>query len=286
MIRIKRKILLESSIDRTTNSPTWGKLTADTFYINVFLSQNMDNMGMFTDTDFIPYTDTSIDYSLVTNKLELSGITFPFMSNNRTPIISGTSIVTNRLPQYVESKYYDYGNSYISGNTDSKIDELKSYDSTNTYKVGFDINTQTYTDYDGTTISGVSRVVSVGEPTIYVFDTLNDSNIGTTSQKTGLKYLDYSGISRNVIIDGVKNNIPVTNFSFIGEGLNETNVSLSALTKEEYLFGIISPPEVKSNLFIDRGTTTVMEKHLKLSEIMDLDALSRYGKGYFNLTKQ
>ena len=60
----------------------------------------------------------------------------------------------------------------------------------------------------------------------------------------------------------------------------------SALTKEEYLFGIISKPEVKSDLFIDRGITTIFEKHLKLSEITNINELSRYGRGYFNVTKQ
>jgi hypothetical protein len=63
-------------------------------------------------------------------------------------------------------------------------------------------------------------------------------------------------------------------------------VSLSALTKEEYLFGIISPPEVQSDVFIDRGITTVMDKHLRMSEIKNLGQLSRYGNGFYNLTKQ
>jgi hypothetical protein len=35
--------------------------------------------------------------------------------------------------------------------------------------------------------------------------------------------------------------IPLTTVSYIGEGFNETNTSLSASIKE-YLFGIISPP--------------------------------------------
>ena len=34
---IKRKILLEEGIDRTTGSQNWGKLTADTFYVKVLL---------------------------------------------------------------------------------------------------------------------------------------------------------------------------------------------------------------------------------------------------------
>jgi hypothetical protein len=61
---------------------------------------------------------------------------------------------------------------------------------------------------------------------------------------------------------------------------------LSALTKEEYLFGVTSQPEVQSDVFIDRGINSVFEKHLKLSEITNIDELQRYGNGFFNLTVQ
>jgi hypothetical protein len=50
---IKRKILLEDSIDRNYDSLTWGQVTATTFYINVMVTQNIDNMGMFKDITFI-----------------------------------------------------------------------------------------------------------------------------------------------------------------------------------------------------------------------------------------
>ena len=50
---IKRKILLETLTDRS-NSSTYGTITADTIDINIFLTQNIDDMGMFTDMEFIP----------------------------------------------------------------------------------------------------------------------------------------------------------------------------------------------------------------------------------------
>jgi hypothetical protein len=71
----------------------------------------------------------------------------------------------------------------------------------------------------------------------------------------------------------------------MSEGWNETNTSLSALTKEEYLFGIISVPEIQNDVFIDRGKTTVFEKHLKLSGIKNINELVRYGNGYFNINR-
>ena len=62
-------------------------------------------------------------------------------------------------------------------------------------------------------------------------------------------------------------------------------MSLSAITKEEYLFGIISQPEVRSDVFIDRTITSITDLHLRLSEIRNLDSLIRYGNGFYNITK-
>jgi hypothetical protein len=289
---IKRKILLENSTDRTFNSPSWGIMTASTFYINVMLTQDMDDMGLFTDMNYIQTANNAYvapDYSLLINKLNLSGITFPFMTGATSgPMtgVTGTTQVVLRLTGAVESDYYNYGNLPITGSTDTKIEDLRSYSAGTPFITGFDMATEVYNNYINTIVSGVSRVVSISEPRIYVFDTPADVNIGTNTQVYGLQYQDYTGTTRQVIIDGIANQIPVTNFRYIGEGWNQANVSLSALTKEEYLFGIISPPIVESGVFIDRGITTVMDKHLRLSEIKDLGMLSRYGNGYYNLTKQ
>lgn len=39
-------------------------------------------------------------------------------------------------------------------------------------------------------------------------------------------------------------------------------------------------------MFIDTGITTVMDRDLKMSEIKSLGQLTRYGNGYYNLTRQ
>ncbi len=289
---LKRKILLEDSTDRNYNSSTYGVMTATSFYIKVMLTQNMDDMGLFTDIEYIPSVDflsAPPDYSLLINKLIISGITFPFMTGGTPPImtgITGTNEITLRLTGKTAPNYYFYTNQKVSGATDTKIDDVKSYKITNPYRIGFDTAKKAYINYTGTIINGVNRVFSIGEPSIYVFDTLNNANIGTSNQITGLLYKDYTGITRTVSIDNNLVTIPLTTVEYIGEGWNQTNVSLSALTKEEYLFGIISTPEVQSDVFINRGTTTVMELHLKLSEIKNLGQLDRYGNNFYNLTKQ
>src|ERR1035437_9796330 len=99
---IKRKISLEDSTDRTFNSPNWGVMTATTFYINVMLTQNMDDMGLFTDMDYLSYSGA---------QYTLSGVT-------------GTTEITLRLPYSGVTDYYNFGNSSITGSTDSKIEEV------------------------------------------------------------------------------------------------------------------------------------------------------------------
>lgn len=260
---IKRTIFLEDNIDRTYNSPNWGVITATTFYIKIMLTQNIDDMGFFTDVDFVE---------------NLTGQTSTGITINEK--------ISLRLPSKIKEYYYDFGNLQITGVTDSKIEDVKTYNALTPYIIGFDINKETYINYSGQSIEGVNRVKSLDDPNIYVFDTPNDVNLGTNAQIHGLQYLDYTGDTRQVNINGTISTVPLTTMKYIGEGFNETNTSLSAIIKQEYLFGIISPPEIQSDIFIDRGVTTVMDVHLRLSEIKNVGQLTKYGNGFYNINKQ
>ena len=287
-ILFKRKILLENSVDRTFNSPTWGEITATTFYINIVLTQSMDNMGVFTDIEYFPKTEisSSPDYTILKQKLSASGITFPFMTGGTPTMDPLINNETLRIPSKTESDYYNYLNLKISGYTDSKLEDVRSYKATEPFRIGFNTNVGEYLNYKGESVSGISRVVSMADPRNYVFDSIDDANLGTDNQVYGLRYLDYTGDTRQVVANGIQSTIPITKFDFIGEGWNRYNTSLSASMKEEYLFGIISPPEVQSEVFIERGMTSVMDKHLRLSEVNDLGELTRYGNGFYKLNKQ
>ena len=291
---IKRKIFLEDSIDRNHNSPSWGVMTASTFYIKINLTQNIDDMGLFSDIDFVPLGKTAAskpNYTLLIDKLtdNFPASGFTFITTIVNPMIinpTGTTKNILRLPNSVESDYYNFGNLMVTGATDSKIEDVASYAKNNKYRTYLNIHTETYDNYKKVSIAGVDRIHSMNEPRIYVFDTNNDSKLGTINQDSGLRYLEYTGVSRTVVIDNIRLKIPLTEFYYIGEGWNMTNTSLSAITKEEYLFGIISPPEVQSDVFIDRGQTSVMDMHLRLSEIKNLSELARYGNGFYKLNKQ
>lgn len=287
---IKRKILLEESTDRNYGSKTWGTVTATTFYLKIQINQTIDDMGLFTDIDFIPKNENisdSVDYSILIEKLEQEGYSFPFM-NGQTPInfnsqLTPTDRAVLRLPNKPLPHYYYFGNNVLTGTTDSKIDDVRTYKRDVPYIAGFNINEQTYLNYQGNTINGVNRVTTIGEPTVYVFDTQDDLTIGGPNQSTGLQYKDFSASTANPLLFQEDVDLPTTTFRFISEGWNQTNTSVSALVKEEFLLGIISRPEVENDVFIDRGVVPVLDYHLRLSEIRNLGQLQQYGNGYYRI---
>lgn len=220
---IKRKILLEDLTSRKEGI-TYGTITGDSIYINILLTQTIDDMGMFTDTD---YTSGNV------------------------------------------SDYFKDG-LILTGTTDSQLSFFKSYNKTNPYNTSFIPESGEYIDYKGNTINGVSKILDLSGPTGYTFNGSNDYKLGTDSQDTGILYKDYDSY---------------TTFQFKAEGWNETNTSLSNIIKEEIFFGITTPPEIESDVFIDRGATSVLTPHLKLSEIESVEHLDFYGNGYFNIIK-
>lgn len=281
----KRKILLESLTDRS-EGVGYGTITADTLEINFFLKQTIDDMGMFTD---YPSYNEPILYPLNNNgnpnylnplvgKLIDSGITFNFMTE---PIV---------VPDVrVVSDYYYYGGK-ISASTNSRLIELRKYDDDEPYEEMFLFNNREYINYLGNNISGVTTIVNMlgnGE-VVYSFDAENDADIGTENQTTGLLLKDLNETITTTYDEvNLVRTSRVADIIYNGEGWNETNISLSGNLKQEEFIGITSQPEVQSEVFIERGVNSVLESHLRLSEIKSLEHLENYSNGsYYNINKQ
>lgn len=225
-------------------------------HFKIQLSQKIDDLGISTD---MPYGS----YTLETNGDELS---FKHFTDSEL------------------AKHHVKGG-VINYITDSKLQAVKSYDAEVPYKKDLDMNKETYANYEGTLIDGVDRVTKVdGEEITYVTGAKKDINIGTTGQTTGILYVDnpIDGLASN---NAKINENMITDAQFQSEGWNFTNTSLDPEVREEYLFGIISQPEVESDVFIDRGVVSVLDNHLRLSEIENLDHLVRYGNGYYNINR-
>ena len=52
---------------------------------------------------------------------------------------------------------------------------------------------------------------------------------------------------------------------------------------EEHCIGASAPKNVSSNIYIDRGINTALDKHLKFGEVTSLEALQNYGNRGFNI---
>jgi hypothetical protein len=67
-------------------------------------------------------------------------------------------------------------------------------------------------------------------------------------------------------------------------GLTENHLVADPLVKEEFLLGVVSEPEVQSDIFIDRGKNSALERIQRLGEIDSFRDLTTYGYGFFDVS--
>ena len=137
---IRRKISFEPATVRYTGGTSpYGTMTADTFYVKVMLTQNAGDMGIYTDIEFEEEdrNGTQPDYTILINKLSASGFTFPFMFGTQPPAPTGTVDNTNvRVIGKELSDYWAYA-SQITGETNTKKTDVKSYSKVQNYITNF-----------------------------------------------------------------------------------------------------------------------------------------------------
>lgn len=283
---IKRKISLDNFISRDPKN--WGEMTAVSFKINLFITQDSDDMGIMTDLDFVPKSNTPPNYKILRDKLVAMGAFFEFMNGGTFETNENDVSLNTRHPDKEHSDYFTKGG-IISGLTEDRLDVVKSYDRNFTYKPLFDVEKGVYLDYEGNIIDGVTRVNENNDlnPITYSEDVdIDDPNIGTIKQGTGIFFRTYEDRVRQVNTPNFGLTfIPTTQMYYQSQGFNETNTLLEAETKEEYLFGITMPPEVQNDVFIDRGRVTILQSHLQLGEITNLGDLVNYGNGFYKIIK-
>ena len=287
---IKKKITLDSLISRDKSN--WGKVTGTTFNINVFFTQDGDDMGISTEVPFIERSTTPVDYSLLITKLApiLSGYMFGFMTGGTTNFPLSNKYPSIRYPGKTISQYFINGIP-VTGLTEDRLDVVTSYDANDKYKPGFDIeSTSGATDYKDVVFSAGTRVItnSALNPITYLIDgDIDPAELALLpTTKRGVYYTTSTGTSRTIVSSKLSGYyIPTTEMYYNSEGFNKTNIHLSADTKENYLFGITSTPTVFSDLVIERGRTSVIQSHMQLSEIRNMAELINYGNGFYNLRK-
>jgi hypothetical protein len=138
----------------------------------------------------------------------------------------------------------------ITGNTQSRITELQSYGK-NPYvlnKTIKDKNNQFF------------GIITAMTPTY----------TGYTIQDT--QYLDF--------IDGT------TSYLAYSSGLIPDWLVAEPIVKDESLINIVYQPEVQSDVYIERGKNSALERIERLGEVDNIGDLTNYGYGFFNFIKQ
>ena len=116
----------------------------------------------------------------------------------------------------------------------------------------------------------------VGTPVIannQIWGVITDmSPIFTAYTITDINYYDY--------IDGV------TIFFQQSSGLTDNNLTAVPITKEEVLLKVIDQPQIQTNVYIERGKNSALERIMRLGEVDNLGDMINYGYGFFNVEKK
>lgn len=207
---------------------------------------------------------------------------------NLLQTIDNLGLMTDIISEYdlgYDLTQYIHKGGQIVGATDSKLYSVKTYNTLVPYEPNFDVKREQYQTFDGVTVNGVDRVTKIDDDEItYTINAKKNNFIGTSGQTIGILYTD-NPIDSIILPKELSNQFTTTKVQYMSEGWNKTNMSLTPQIQEEYLLGIINAPEVENDVFIDRGAISVLDKHLRLSEIETLDHLSRYGNGFYKINR-
>lgn len=162
-------------------------------------------------------------------------------------IFSGDS--TNDIYDAISSTYVTTP-FIVSGYTNSRITELKLYGATK-YQLG----TMVYT-VDNQPYGLITSITP--EYTGYTVDTIN--------------YIDFT--------DGT------TVYFVESSGLIPEWMVGQPIVKDEALLNVVSPPEVQSDIFIERGKNSALERIQRLGEVDNIGEMVTYGYGFFNFFEQ
>jgi hypothetical protein len=94
-------------------------------------------------------------------------------------------------------------------------------------------------------------------------------NLYTAYTINDINYYDYN--------DGT------TIFTVYSSGMTPDMMVCSAITKNEVLLNVIDESEIQSNVFIERGKNSVLERLERLGEVDNVGDLEKYGYKFFNV---
>ena len=144
---------------------------------------------------------------------------------------------------------------YITGNSTTRLDELKKF----THSEEF---SEQYFGNGSVTSDGVDYAISVKDQSIVYY--LN-----------GIRY-----------IDNIKSSGTTTTFGVTAQGYTSPDFINNYVVKLPIKDNIISNPKINNDVFIDRQQISVFDRNYRLEFIRKLVDLETYASGkYFNIVK-
>lgn len=165
---------------------------------------------------------------------------------------------------------------YLTGYTSNRLNEIKTLDRINPFKIGVNgvFNVQlTYIEYE---IDGI------------FYKTFLDPKALPKEKKPSKLLKNKFYTTPNEL------NTPLYNEEFGVMGgrdtifrvkLTNNNFETYPLIKQEDKLEQVFLPEIEDEIFIERGSSNIYEKHMRLMDIKNMGQLETYKNGFFNLKK-
>lgn len=137
----------------------------------------------------------------------------------------------------------------------------------------------------GFTYSSLSDLAQYGSPKFLLGTQVTAATgsvgvyIGPITAATGEVYTAYT-IDNVLFYDYPEGN---TFYSILSSGITADMITQLPLVKDESLIGVVMQPEVQSNVYIERGKNTALERIQRLGEIDNMGDLEKYGYSFFNV---
>jgi hypothetical protein len=161
---------------------------------------------------------------------------------------------------------------YLTGYTSNRLQEVKTLDKNNPYKVGVNgvFNVQpSYIEYE---IEGI------------FYKTFLNGNSGIPNDRTPSRKI-YTYTTPIELSQPNRRLGKSTRDTIFKVKLTNNNFNLYPLLKEENKLEQVFLPEIEDEIFIERGVSNIYEKHMRLMDINNIGQLEIYKNGFFNLKK-
>lgn len=291
--------------------------SGNNYTIIIYNTVNTNSLKTLVDAEFTVNWGDGFVSGLTMPTIEM--INLPSISHTYDSGLTGVTIeVTINSPWSIENIRRDirlpfvnnYG-WYPSGSTSGST-SFGTMTYTIPYSTGvttqdylFDYRTQT-----GETKTATISFVGYGKSRLNEFKIYGTGNTYTIPTYTGITdlgvYTGYSvdGLTYFDYLDGYTyitgrttyndNKLTLNNYELLT--LDDYNILFELdeikeiyngmLTRNEFLIGFIDEPQIYSDIFVERGKQSLIERNLRLGEIDNMGELEIYGGGYFNVKKQ